>query len=305
MKTLITFVALLLFHTTYSQKIVELWPNEIPNKIKSVEKEVKFYNNDSTLYSFTKVQKPTLEIFLPPKKKSKRVGLIIIPGGGYKNIAYKWEGITTSDYFKSKGIATFILKYRTPQSKSVNISHIAPVQDAQRAIRIIRKNAKKWNIDEQKIGVIGYSAGGHLASTLGTQFDLELSEKKDSVDHMNARPNFMALIYPVISMNKDIYHSGSAKNLLGSKPSNNLFEKYSSELNIDHNTPPTFIVHSNDDKAVSVQNSLIFHKYLNQFNIKNEMHIFQEGGHGYGLAINKGTLGKWPELFYEWLMLLD
>ena len=144
MKTLITFVALLLFHTTYSQKIVELWPNEIPNKIKSVEKEVKFYNNDSTLYSFTKVQKPTLEVFLPPKKKSKRVGLIIIPGGGYKNIAYKWEGITTSDYFKSKGIATFILKYRTPRSKSVNISHIAPVQDAQRAIRIIRKNAKKF-----------------------------------------------------------------------------------------------------------------------------------------------------------------
>ena len=106
-------------------------------------------------------------------------------------------------------------------------------------------------------------------------------------------------------MNKEIYHSGSAKNLLGSKPSNELIEKYSNELNVNHNTPPTFIVHSNDDKAVDVQNSLIFHQYLNQFNIKNEMHIYQEGGHGYGLAINKGTLSKWPKLLYEWLMLLE
>ena len=304
MRTLTTFVALLLIHTVYSQKVIEIWPNEIPNKIKSVEKEIKFYNNDSSLYSFTKVQKPTLEIFLPPKKSSKRIGLIIMPGGGYKNIAYKWEGITTSNYFNSKGIATFILKYRTPQSKSVNIKHIAPHQDAQRAIKIVRKHAKKWNIDEQKIGVIGYSAGGHLASTLGTQFDLETYEKKDSIDYISARPNFMALIYPVISMNKEIYHNGSAKNLLGSKPSNELIKKYSNELNVDYSTPPTFIVHSNDDKAVDVQNSLIFHQYLNQFNIKNEMHIYQEGGHGYGLAINKGTLSKWPELFYEWLIFL-
>lgn len=305
MKTLTTYVALLLIQAVYSQNVIEIWSNEIPNKIKSVEKEIKFFNMDSSFYSFTKVQKPTLEIFLPPKKKSKRIGLIIMPGGGYKNIAYEWEGITTSNYFNSKGIATFILKYRTPQSKSVNIKHIAPIQDAQRAIKIVRKHAKKWNIDEQKIGVIGYSAGGHLASTLGTQFDLELYKKKDSIDYMSARPNFMALIYPVISMNEEIYHSGSAKNLLGSKPSNELIKKYSNELNVNHNTPPTFIVHSNDDRAVNVQNSLIFHKYLNQFNIKNEMHIYQDGGHGYGLAINKGTLSKWPELLYEWLILLN
>lgn len=305
MKTLTTYVALLLIQAVYSQNVIEIWSNEIPNKIKSVEKEIKFFNMDSSFYSFTKVQKPTLEIFLPPKKKSKRIGLIIMPGGGYKNIAYEWEGITTSNYFNSKGIATFILKYRTPQSKSVNIKHIAPIQDAQRAIKIVRKHAKKWNIDEQKIGVIGYSAGGHLASTLGTQFDLEVYKKKDSIDLMSARPNLMALIYPVISMNKEIYHSGSAKNLLGSKPSNELIKKYSNELNVNHNTPPTFIVHSNDDRAVDVQNSLIFHKYLNQFNIKNEMHIYQEGGHGYGLAINKGTLSKWPELLYEWLILLN
>lgn len=305
MKTLTTYVALLLIQTVCSQNVIEIWSNEIPNKNKSVEKEIIFFNKDSTLYSFTKVQKPTLEIFLPPKKNSKQIGLIIMPGGGYKNIAYKWEGISTSNYFNSKGIATFILKYRTPQSKSVDINHIAPLQDAQRAIKIVRKHAKKWNIDEQKIGVIGYSAGGHLASTLGTQFDLEVYKKKDSIDLMSARPNFMALIYPVISMNKEIYHSGSAKNLLGSKPSNELMKKYSNELNVNHNTPPTFIVHSNDDRAVDVQNSLIFHKYLNQFDIKNEMHIYQEGGHGYGLAINKGTLSKWPELLYEWLILLN
>ena len=305
MRTTLSIILLFNFQIIFCQKIIEIWPNKIPNSIESLEKELIVFKDDSTIYSYSKAHTPTLEIFLPPKKDSKKIGLIIVPGGGYKNIAYKWEGITTSNYFNSRGFATFILKYRTPQSKSVNISHLAPIQDLQRAIKIIRKNAKKWNIDENKIGVIGYSAGGHLASTLGTQHGLELYKKKDSIDYINARPNFMALIYPVISTNKKIYHEGSFKNLLGHNPTLKLLKRYSSELNIDNETPPTFIVHSNDDKAVDVRNSLVFHEKLNEFNILNEMHIYGYGGHGYGLAVNKGILSMWPDLLYKWIMQLD
>ena len=289
----------------YSQEIIPIWSNKIPNYIKSNEKEIKFYNQDSTRYSYSKVQVPTLEIILPPKKFSNGNAIIIFPGGGYKNLAYKWEGVTMSQFLNSKGIAAFILKYRLPQSKSVKISHLAPLQDAQRAIKIVRKNAKKWNIDPNKIGILGFSAGGHLASTLGTQFNRDLIENKDEIDLIDARPNFMALIYPVISMDSSIYHGGSVKNLLGESPSKELIRQYSNELNVTDDTPPTFIIHSNDDKGVKVENSLRFHKSLNQNGIKNEMHIYPYGGHGYSLATGMGQLSKWPDLLIDWIKSIN
>ena len=181
-KKTISYLFFIISSLSYSQEIIKIWPNEIPNRVNSNEKEIKFYSNDSTMYSYSKVQVPTLEIHLPPKKFSTGEALIIFPGGGYKNLAYEWEGISVSNFYNSKGIATFILKYRHPQSKSVKTSHLAPLQDAQRAVRIVRKNAVKWNINPNKIGVIGFSAGGHLASTLGTQFNRDLIVNKDKIE---------------------------------------------------------------------------------------------------------------------------
>ena len=304
-KKKISYLFFIISCVSYSQEIIKIWPYEVPNRVNSNEKEIKFYSNDSTMYSYSKVQVPTLEIHLPPKKFATGEALIIFPGGGYKNLAYEWEWISVSNFYNSKGIATFILKYRHPQSKSVKTSHLAPLQDAQRAVRIVRKNAVKWNINPNKIGVIGFSAGGHLASTLGTQFNRDLIENKDKIDFIDSRPDFMALIYPVISSDSTIYHGGSFKRLLGNNPPKKLLKQYSNDLNVNLNTPPTFIVHSNNDKAVKVENSLRFHKSLNKFGIKNELHIYAIGGHGYSLATGKENLSRWPYLLIDWMATLD
>jgi len=233
------------------------------------------------------------------------MGVIICPGGGYGVLAYDWEGADIAKLLNSRGIAAFVLKYRLPQSQSVIVSHKAPIQDAIRAMQFVRFNAEKWNVDLNKIGVVGFSAGGHLASTLGTHFNDRLQNTNDEIDKLNARPDFMALIYPVISMKDGITHSGSRNNLLGKSPSKELVEYYSNELQVTKETPPTFLIHSSNDKVVPVENSILMYQALLQENIPTEMHIFPEGGHGYSLAINKNYINAWPELFITWLNNLD
>ncbi|MFC2109864.1 alpha/beta hydrolase [Bacteroidota bacterium] len=227
--------------------------------------------------------------------------------GGYYGVAYEWEGTDWAKWFNSFGIAAFVLKYRMPNAGSVKVSYEAPLQDAQRAIRMIRKNSATYKIDPNKIGIMGFSAGGHLASTLGTQFDKSNNFSESLVDTISARPSFMVLAYPVVTMKKEFTHKGSRKSLLGAHPTPALVNEFSNELQVKENTPPTFIVHASDDMAVPVENSLQLYNALRNKNIPVEMHLYPKGGHGFSMAKGSGNsnLEKWPLLLKDWLETLN
>ncbi|WP_190809449.1 alpha/beta hydrolase [Flagellimonas sp. S3867] len=282
--------------------LMPLWPNGIPNQRESNEKES--HNNDDILW-IENVQEPSLQIFLPSKRNATGKAIIICPGGGYQGLAYDWEGTDVAKWLNSIGIAAFVLKYRLPGSKSLIEKSKAPLQDAQRAVRLVRYHAEKWNIAKEQIGIMGFSAGGHLASTLGTHYNDEVTDKSDDLDQISARPNFMILIYPVITMNPAHTHMGSRVNLIGENPQQKLINQYSNELHIDKNTPPTFLVHSTDDEAVPVENSLLFYQSLKENSVYAEMHIYPEGGHGYSLAIGQGYLQSWTDRLTDWLGNFD
>tara|TARA_Y100001935_G_scaffold93147_1_gene77403 strand:- start:15138 stop:16064 length:927 start_codon:yes stop_codon:yes gene_type:complete len=288
-----------------AQDIIPLYPEGIKNHIQSDETEEQ--NSDQILW-ISKVQTPTLEIYLPPKASAIQKAMIVLPGGGYEGLAYDWEGTEIAKWLNSNGIAAFVVKYRMPNSRSVETGRLAPLQDAQRAIRTVRKNAGEWNIDPHQIGVIGFSAGGHLASTLGTKFDYNDERYFDdkSIDTVSARPDFMALIYPVISMEASVTHMGSRNSLLGEDPEEKMIRLYSNELHVTDQTPPAFLVHSGDDDVVPIQNSLRFYEALQQHGIYAEMHIYPTGGHGYSLATTRGTeyLKTWPDRLIDWILSL-
>ncbi len=304
-KLIILSIALIIFSllNVHAQKnTIPIWNEiQIPNYQKSEGKEeipprdILFIKN---------VQKPTLEVFLPSKQNANGMAVLILPGGGYSGVAYDWEGTDYAKWFNSQGIAAFVLKYRMPQSESVIISYLAPIQDAQRAIRFIRFNAKKFNITKDKIGVIGSSAGGHLASTLGTHSKTYYISI-DVIDNESTQPNFMMLIYPVVSMKKNVTHMGSRNSLLGKTPNKELVMQFSNELQVTQNTPETFIVHSGNDKAVPVENSLMLYKALLKNNIKTTMHIFPEGGHGYSLGKSRINAPDWSSLAEVWLKSIN
>jgi len=283
-------------------KKLSLWPNAIPNSQKSNEKEV---DDSNDILWVTKVQDPDITVYLPSKQQATGQAVVICPGGGYEGLAYDWEGTDIAKWLNSKGIAGIVLKYRLPNSKSVKVSYKAPLQDAQRAMRLVRFHAKEWNIDPDKVGIMGFSAGGHLAANLTTHFDHEDSFEKDPIDSLSARPDFAVLIYPVITMKKGITHQGSKNSLLGEDPSEALVKEFSNELNVQSNTPPTFMVHATDDDVVPVENSLLFYKALNEKNISAELHIYPEGGHGFSLALGKGYLQSWTDRLYDWLKNLN
>ncbi|WP_243739423.1 alpha/beta hydrolase [Flavicella sediminum] len=284
--------------------ILPLWEGEIPNSQKSEEKEEYPKRN---VFFISKVQVPTLEVFLPAKQLATGQAVVICPGGGYHGVAYHWEGTDLAKWFNSFGVAAFVLKYRMPNSGSVKTSYEAPLQDAQRAIRMVRRNAESYKIDPTKIGIMGFSAGGHLASTLGTQFDKVNNFEESAIDTISARPDFMVLLYPVVTMKLDFTHKGSRNALLGDKPSLDLVEEFSNELQVKENTPPTFIVHASDDKAVPVENSLQFYNALREKKIPVELHLYPKGGHGFALAKGRGNanLEKWPLLLKDWLQILN
>ncbi len=305
MKILNILFASILFITEmgFSQEnMLPLWENGIPNHTTSDEVELREIDG---ILRIRKVQIPTLEIYLPSANNANGKGVIICPGGGYAALAYDWEGTDIAKWFNSKGIAAFVLKYRLPQSKSIKVQHLAPLQDAQRALRLVRYHSKKWNLNKNQIGIIGFSAGGHLASTLGTRFNEKLLVKEDDIDKISARPDFMILVYPVISMQKGITHEGSRENLLGNNPSKALVEQYSNELQVNKATPKTFIVHSIDDKAVPVENSLRFFQSLKDANVPSEIHIYPFGGHGFSLALGHSYLQKWTKRLEDWLKYIE
>jgi acetyl esterase/lipase len=241
--------------------------------------------------------KPTMTIYLPAKEKSVGCGVVIFPGGGYTNVAIDHEGHQIARRLNELGIAGFVVDYR---HYGRGYSHPAPIQDAQRAIRIVRSRSGEFGIEPNKIGIIGFSAGGHLASTAGTHFNESFYEPNDSLDRASARPDFMILIYPVISMGP-ISHSGSRRALLGSSPSQEIIDKFSNEKQVDSNTPPSFLVHATDDKTVPVENSIYFYQACRKARVPAEMHIWHKGGHGFGLGKPVEPVSRWPVLCADWL----
>jgi acetyl esterase/lipase len=275
---------------------ISLWPNEIPNAIPNENyKEIEVVS-EGQLTSTSKVTVPTLTLFLPDKDKSNGIAVVIFPGGGYRHLAMDKEGFKVAKWLNTLGVTAFVLKYRLPSDEIMENKTIGPLQDAQEATRFVRRNASKWNINSEKIGVIGFSAGGHLASTVSTHYMDEVYDH----DSISAKPNFSILIYPVISMDDKITHKGSKTNLLGNIPSEDLVEFYSNEKQIDSLTPPTFLVHATDDKAVPVENSIHYYIALKDNNVPVEMHIYENGGHGFGLGV-KGTSFYWVESCEQWL----
>ena len=282
--------------------IIPLWPKgEIPNSISSNESEV---HKRGDILVISNVQVPTIEVFLPAKQNATGEAMLIFPGGGYGILAYDWEGTDIAKFLNGKGIAGIVVKYRLPSEVFQTNKHNVPLIDAQRALRMVRYHSKDFNITSEKIGIIGFSAGGHLASTLGTHFEESVYNEIDAIDKESARPDFMVLGYPVISMGP-MTHEGSKRNLLGNTPTQELQDHFSSEKQVTINTPPTFLFHATDDTAVPVENSLLFYNALKDKGVSATMHIYPKGGHGFSLALNDRYLKGWTGLMYDWLESLD
>ena len=244
--------------------------------------------------------KPSLTIYLPAKDKANGAAVVIFPGGGYGHLAMDHEGHQIAQWLNSFGVAGFIVKYRHSRG-GAGYGHPAPLQDAQRAIRTVRSGAKKWNVDPDRIGIIGFSAGGHLASSAGTHFQNRYSKVTDEIDRASCRPDFMILMYPVVSFTESFTHKGSRRNLLGSDPDDDLVENLSNEKQVTSETPPTFLVHANDDKPVPPENSIAFYLALKKANVPAEMHIYEKGGHGFGPGLGKGAVSSWKLRCSDWM----
>jgi acetyl esterase/lipase len=277
---------------------IPIWPDKVPNQLEGLPPE---NLEQGEILRVSKVSNPDIKVYLPSGRHATGQAVLICPGGGYAVLAYNWEGTDIARWLTAKGIAGIVLKYRLPSPEFQPMPRLAPVQDAKQAIRLIRQNAKDWNIDPNQVGVMGFSAGGHLASTLGTHYNDTESDVDGQVADISARPDFMVLMYPVISMGEDIAHMGSRSNLLGENPTTELIQAYSNELRVTPQTPPTFLVHSSDDQGVPVSNSLRFYQALLDHGVPAEMHLYPYGGHGYSLAIDDGYLKNWPNLLAEWL----
>jgi acetyl esterase/lipase len=278
--------------------ILPLWEGDPPNYRASGET---MRSDTTNIVRLSLVQHPDIAVFLPSKRNATGEAVLICPGGGYLVLAYDWEGSDIARWFSSRGIAAAVLKYRLPGSKSNIIPHKTPLMDAQRAFRLVRYHAGSWNIDPGRIGIMGFSAGGHLASTLSTHFDEGDPDSADPVERTSCRPDFSILVYPVISFTADFRHSGSRKALLGEDPDPELVRYYSNELQVTQDTPPAILIHSGDDTGVPVQNSITYYQALLRNGVEAEMHIYPYGKHGYSLAIGKGYLSGWPDRVLEWI----
>lgn len=277
-------------------KVINLWNGKVPGAIQ----QTNYKQTTDSLNSWMRfVTEPTLDVYPAPAEKANGTAVVICPGGGYSGLAIGHEGAAVAKWLNDLGVTAFVLKYRLPSDAIMIDKSVGPLQDAQKAIRFVRTHAKEWGINADRIGVMGFSAGGHLASTLSTHFNEKCYEPTDAT---SARPDFALLIYPVISMDKGTTHMGSRVNLLGENPAADRIKHFSNELQVNAETPPTFLVHSIDDGAVPVQNSIGYAMALSSAHVPCELHIYQSGGHGYGLAWwSKNTEASWSEACSKWL----
>jgi len=258
---------------------IVLWPSGAPGAVGKEPQDI-----------------PTITPFLASKEKATGAAIIVFPGGGYSHLSDIKEGSAVAEWLNSLGISAFVLKYR------LGMRYHAPVQeqDAARAIQTVRARAKEWNLDPNRIGILGFSAGGHLAATLGTRFELGKIDAKDEVERMSSRPDLMVLLYPVITMGT-FTHAGSKRYLLGDEPSSDLIKKYSNENWVTKDTPPTFLAHAVADPGVPVENSLLFAEALRKAGVSFEIHLYEKGPHGFGLAPGDPILATWTQHCADWL----
>jgi pectinesterase len=279
---------------TKKQQVIPLYQNSVPNNKPVTDKEYSTFRDNVT--RIAKVSNPTLTVFKPDKPNGKAV--IICPGGSYAILAFDKEGTRVAEEFNKWGVTAFVLKYRLPDD-TINIDKsLAPLQDAQQAIRYVRTNAAQYGIDKNKIGIMGFSAGGHLASTTATHFNFKADVA--NVDTTSVRPDFAILVYPVISFDSSFGHKGSRNNLVGMNASKEKIDFFSNELQVTHTTPPSFLVHAGDDGTVPVENSIRFYQACIKNQVPAELHLYPKGGHGYGMY-NKTTDDSWMERLRNWL----
>lgn len=278
-------------------EVIPLWSAKIPGAIQVQDyEEIETYK-DEKLQNIRQVTTPTLSVFLPEKVNHNGTAVIVFPGGGYTHLSMEKEGFKVARWLNTLGITAVVLKYRLPSDEIMEDKTIGPLQDAQEAVRAVRRNADKWKVDINKIGIIGFSAGGHLAATLSTRY---LDSLYNINDTLSARPNFSMLIYPVISMKKEVTHQGSRDNLLGKTPSDSLINKFSVNEQINSLTPETFMVHASDDTSVPVENSILYYQALIKHKVPAELHLYEKGGHGFGLGV-KETSQFWTNQAENWL----
>ena len=279
---LLLIIALFAFsYSGIAQTAIPLWPDGAPNAVGKEPQDI-----------------PTITPFLAPKETATGAAILVLPGGGYARLSDVKEGSDVAKWLNSLGISAFVLKYRLgPRYNQPN-----PLLDAARAMRTVRSRAKEWNIDANRIAILGFSAGGHLASTLGTRFDPGNLVSKDDIERMSSRPDALILLYPVITMG-EFTHAGSKLNLLGPNPTAELIKQYSNDLNVTKNTPPTFLMHTMTDAGVPVENSMAFAAALRKNGVPFEFHLYEQGPHGVGLAPTNPYLASWAGRCADWLGL--
>ena len=300
MRQICSLSILLLWATYYAnaQTFMPLWPSgKMPNSkgmalIDSIANERVY-----------RVGTPGMYMFFPSAQENKGAAVIICPGGGYERLAYVISGWQLAKWFNTMGISAFVLNYRLPNSPDLKQRELGPLQDAQRAIQLIRANAQKWGIKTDKIGIQGSSAGGHLAALLATA-TTDVASIGDSVSKQPVRPDFAILVSPVITMGQ-YAHAGSRKNLLGTNPSAELLKTYSLENAVTSTTPPCFLVHAFNDTAVDQRNSLLFYQALVEKKIPSSLHIFPQGGHAIAVRNNPGSTQEWVSLCENWLLEMN
>jgi acetyl esterase/lipase len=245
----------------------------------------------------TPADKPTLSLYLPPADKANGTAVVVCPGGGYGGLADGHEGKEPAEFLNKLGVAAFVVRYRL----GPRYHHPAPLQDAQQALRIVRSRAKEFNIDPGRIGIWGFSAGGHLASTAATQWEDGKPDAEDPVARVSSRPDFAILCYPVITLEPPYAHMGSRNNLLGKDADPKLVESLCNERRVTEKTPPTFLFHTGTDTAVPPENSILFYQALRKAKVPAELHIYEKGPHGVGLASKDEVLSSWPDRLTAWL----
>lgn len=256
-----------------------LWPNVAPGALGTADSD-----------------RPTITIFRAAGPMNN-TAVIVAPGGGYTNLSMDKEGRQIASWFNAMGITAFVLKYRL----GPRYHHPIELGDAQRAIRLVRSRAMEFGVAPDRLGMMGFSAGGHLAATAGTHFDRGNPDSPDPAERVSSRPDFLILAYPVISFDPAIAHAGSVRSLLGDRPDPGLIKELSNELHVTAGTPPTFLFHTNADTTVSAENSIRFYLALREAKVPAEMHIFENGPHGVGLALGDPALSLWPTLLTNWL----
>ncbi len=294
MKNLFVLVFALLALNLSAQQIIPLYSGSIPNSTSYKMKEIRMENNGQFI-GYRSISEPTLNVYLPDEKTATGAAVVICPGGGYGMESYRLEGTNIAETFQKNGVAAFILKYRLPSDSIMPDKSIGPLQDAQQAIKTVRERAAEWRINPAKIGIMGFSAGGHLASTAGTHFDKAYIPNPENT---SLRPDFLILVYPVISMQDGLTHGGSKANLLGKSPSEEQVKLFSNDLQVNSNTPPTWITHTGDDTAVPVENSIRFYQQLIKNKVPAEMHLYPAGNHGFVLKL---PCDQWMQPLFEWM----